>query len=376
MAIRPRMPRGERMVAISHSQTGRSCSWGRPVQVLLAMGRIPRSVEVSVNIRLIGRIGVALMLGVGVPGDHLAATTTTAASAANQGTRWSAPRTPWGHPDMQGVWTTTGMRFVPLERARQLGTRDTLNGQELARRVAENPDKGETITPGVAEHTSQMSRQASLVVDPPDGRIPLTPAAMQELKRREEAFRVQNPERSSSGTGEMTSLELNGGPLFRNHEPASAADVDLWDRCISRGSPGMMVPTAYNNAFQVFQTPDVVVILYELLTMRIVPLDGRPPLNSNIRHWDGDARGHWEGDNIVVKTTNFKETRGHVRQYGSFDGGSNEMRMVERFTRVNADTMKYEGTVIDSTMFTVPWTISFPMERGQGYRLYEYACHE
>jgi hypothetical protein len=268
------------------------------------------------------------------------------------------------------------MRFVPLERARQLGTRDTLNDQELARREAENPDRGETITPGVAERTSQMSRQASLVVNPADGRIPLTTVATQELRKREKDFRVENPERSSSSTGAMTSLELSGGPLWRNHVPASAADVDLWDRCISRGYPGVMVPTAYNNAVQIFQTPDQVVILYELLTRRIIPLDGRPHLNSNIRHWDGDARARWQGDTLVVDTTNFKETRGHVRQYGSFDGGSSEMRIVERLTRVNADTIKYEGTVIDPTMFAVPWTLSLTLKRDESYRLYEYACHE
>src|SRR5262249_12286102 len=148
----------------------------------------------------------------------------------------------------------------------------------------------------------------------------------------------KNPERSSSGTGELTSYELSGGPLFRNHEAASAADGDLWDRCISRGLPGVMVPTSYNNAIQISQTPDHIALWYELLMTRIIPLDGRPHLSSNIRQWEGDARGSWEGDTLVVDTTNFRETRGHVRQYGSFDGGSSEMHIVERFTRVNADT--------------------------------------
>jgi hypothetical protein len=331
-----------------------------------------------VNVRIIDRTGVAItiMLAVGVPGDQRAAGRATVAAATNQGAKWSVPRTPWGHPDLQGVWTTTGMRFVPLERPLRLGTRDALNSQELERRVALNPDTGETITPGVAERASQMSRQASLVVDPANGRIPLTVIALEELKKREKDFRVENPERSAPGTGEMTVTELSGRPLFRNNEPASAADVDLWDRCITRGLPGVMVPTAYNNAIQILQTPDHVVIWYELLTKRIIPLDGRPHLHSNIRHWDGDARGRWEGDTLVVHTTNFRETRGRVRQYGSFDGGSSEMRIVERFTRLNAGTIKYEGTVIDPTVFTAPWTLSFPLEGNESYRLYEYACHE
>jgi hypothetical protein len=287
-----------------------------------------------------------------------------------------SPRTPWGHPDIEGVWTSTGMRFVPLERARQLGTRDALNEREAARREALGPDNGPTLSPDNAERKAHTSRQASLVVDPADGRIPLTPIGLEELKKREKELRIENPERSSPGTGEMTTHELSGGPLWRNSVPASAADVDLWDRCITRGLPGAMVPTAYNNAFHIMQTPDHVVIWYELLTKRIIPLDGRPHLSSNIRHWDGDARGRWDGDTLVVDTTNFRETKGRVRQYGSFDGGSDGMRLVERFTRVNADTIKYEGTVVDPTMFTVPWTLSLLLEREEKYRLYEYACHE
>ena len=328
------------------------------------------------TIRRIGPTGLAIVLVLIVPRGDSSARRPGLASATIQAAEWKAPRTPWGHPDMQGVWTTTGMRFVPLERARQLGTRDTLNGQEFARREAENPDRGETITPGVAERASQMSRQASLVVNPADGRIPLTPGATEELKKREKELLIDNPERSSSSTGAMTSLELSGGPLWRNHVPASAAEVDLWDRCISRGLPGVMVPTAYNNAFQIFQTPDQVVILYELLTRRMIPLDGRPHLKNNIRHWDGDARGRWQGDTLVVDTTNFKETRGHVRQYGSFDGGSSEMRMVERLTRIDADTITYEGTVMDPALFAEPWTLLLTLKRDEGYRLYEYACHE
>ena len=329
------------------------------------------------NFRVIGRTGAAVLLAVLMPGQGPSAEQATrAAPAANQGTKWTVPRTPWGHPDIQGVWTSTGMRFVPLERARQFGTRDVLNEREAARRHALGPDNGPTLSPDIAERKPYTSRQASLVVDPADGRIPLTRIALDELKKRENEFRIENPERSSAGTGEMTTYELSGGPLFRNSVPASAADVDLWDRCISRGLPGVMVPTAYDNAFHIMQTPDHVAIRYELLTMRIIPVDGRPHLGSTIGNWDGDARGHWDGDTLVVETTNFKQTKGRVRQYGSFDGGSAAMRLVERFTRVDANTIRYEGTVVDPTTFAAPWTLSLSLEREDTYRLFEYACHE
>jgi hypothetical protein len=187
------------------------------------------------NLRVIGRTGLAVMLGVIAPRDYLSADKVAiVALAPNQETKWTAARTPWGHPDIQGVWTSTGMRFVPLERARQLGTRGVLNEREAARRHALGPDNGPTLIPDIAERKLHTSRQASLVVDPSDGRIPLTPIALEELKEREKELRVENPERSSVGRGEMTTQELSGGPLWRNNVPASAADVDLWDRCITR----------------------------------------------------------------------------------------------------------------------------------------------
>src|SRR5262245_49602257 len=136
------------------------------------------------NFRLGARTGVAVTLGVIVANGFLSARTDAVASTTNQPTKWSVPRTRWGHPDLQGVWTSTGMRFVPFERARQLGTRDTLNDREFARRVASNPDRGVTITNANAERTAQVSRQASLVVEPADGRIRLTSLALEELKKR------------------------------------------------------------------------------------------------------------------------------------------------------------------------------------------------
>lgn len=329
------------------------------------------------DLKVIRRIGTAVVLAALAPGNHLTAgKTTRAAPAANQEAKWNVPHTPWGHPDLQGMWTSTGMRFVPLERARRFGMRGVLNEQEAARRDKLSPDNGPTITPDIAERKAHTSRQASLVVDPPDGRIPLTPVALEELKTREREWLVENPERSSPGAGELTNYELSGGPLWRNDVPGSAADVDLWDRCISRGLPGVMVPTAYNNAIQILQTPDHIAIRYELLTLRIISLDGRPRLGSNIRHWDGDARARWEGDTLVVESTNFKQTKGYVRQYGSFDGGSDAMRLVERFTRGGRDTIRYEGTIIDRKTFAAPWTIGMSFEKEDTYRMYEYACHE
>jgi hypothetical protein len=157
--------------------------------------------------------------------------------------------------------------------------------------------------------------------------------------------------------------------------------MSVWDRCITRGVPGSMFPAGYNNAYQILQVPGYVVILYEMIhDARIIPLDGRPHLPSGIRLWMGDSRGRWEGDTLVVETANFLD-RGWIATSsaaGRMKGvpTSDALHVVERFTRVDAETIEYEVTIEDPNVYTRPWTVAMPLTRDPGYQIFEYACHE
>lgn len=246
-------------------------------------------------------------------------------------------RTPWGEPDLQGVWNYS--TITPLERPRNLAGKQVLTEEEAAklevdtarRRVNDRYwwDRGTKVV---------EDRRTSLIVDPPNGRVPpLTP----EGRQRAAAGRVQGTD----------------GPEQRN----------LSERCITRTLPRL--PEFYNNNFQIFQAPGYVVILMEMIhDARIIPLDGRPHLGRDIRQWHGDPRGRWEGDTLVVDTTNFTDQT-------NFRGSAENLHLVERFTRVDADTVLYEFTVDDPTTFTRPWTAAIPMTKTEG-PIYEYACHE
>jgi hypothetical protein len=282
---------------------------------------------------------------------------------------WTVPRTPDGRPDLQGVWTNATL--TPLERPRALGNRAFLTEQEAAaleaqaatRQAAADEsgarqqalargdigsynqfwfDSGSTILP---------TRQTSLVVDPPDGRVPVRPDAE---ARRDEALRrsTEHPEFMS-----------------------------MWDRCVSRGVPGWIIPAGYNNAYQIVQTPGYVVVHAEMIhDARIIPLDGRPPLPPTIRLLEGDSRGRWEGDTLVVETTNFGDGNWIATSAasGRIKGipQSPALTIVERFTRSGPDRLDYEARIEDPAVFTRPWTLAFPLTRDDEYRIYEYACHE
>jgi glycosyltransferase involved in cell wall biosynthesis len=206
---------------------------------------------------------------------------------------------------------------------------------------------------------AKPNRQASLVVDPPDGRIPALTAEAQKLAADRAAARRVRPCSTTAG-GCHDSWE----------------DESLWDRCITRGTVGSIVPNTYNQGNQILQTPGTVVLRNEMIhETRIIPVDGpvvgRPHVSSNIRTWMGDSRGHWEGNTLVVETTNFKD--GTV--VGNTPATEN-LRLIERFTRVDANTLKYQVTIDDPKTWTQPWTISFPLRNEPNYVLYEYACHE
>ena len=260
----------------------------------------------------------------------------------------AAPRTPWGHPDLQGAWTNT--TTTPLERPDDLEGREFLTEEEWAER---NPGSGISAYDAGAYNDywlekGELSMRTSLIVDPPDGKLPaLIPAEEERVSAR----------RAAAGSG--------GGP-------ASWHDFNAYDRCITRGLPGAMMPGFYNHNYHIVQTPDHVAILVEMVhEARIVPLES--PGVSGVRQWLGHSRGRWEGDTLVVETTNFA---GKVTARGlTAFGGGERLTVVERFTRVDDDTIDYQVTVTDPDIWSAPWTASIPMTAMEG-TLFEYACHE
>jgi hypothetical protein len=276
---------------------------------------------------------------------------------------WTPPHTPWGHPDLQGIWTNE--TITPFERPSELAGREFLTEGEASQLEQQTAQKNAaadgTSPPGSVGGYNQFwmdsgsevlsTRQTSLVVDPPDGRVPVRPEA--------EAKRDDN----------------------RAHSTDSYEYMSLWDRCITRGVPGSMFPTAYNNAYQILQTPGYVVILYEMIhDARIIPLDGGAHVVPKIRLWMGDSRGHWEGNTLVVDTTNFTdkgrvESRGASRRIMGIPQ-SEALHVVERFKLVDADTIGYEVTIEDPEAYTRPWKVGMPLKRNQDYQMFEYACHE
>jgi hypothetical protein len=268
-------------------------------------------------------------------------------------------RTPWGDPDLQGLWTNA--TITPFERPAEMSGKPVLTEQEAAeyekrtnqardadsRAGGTEADLGRAYNQFWYDRGTKVvgSRRTSLVVDPADGRVPaLTPEGQANAEARAAA---------------------------RKRSPADGPeDRALAERCIlwpTAGPP--MLPSGYNNNYQILQTPGYVVILIEMIhDVRIISLDGRPHAPQHIRQWMGDSRGRWDGNTLVVTTTNFTGKT-------NFRGASENLRLVERFTRVDADAINYEFTVEDPSSFTKPWTAAIPMTKTDG-PIFEYACHE
>jgi hypothetical protein len=270
---------------------------------------------------------------------------------------WTPPRTADGHPDLQGIWDYRSA--TPLQRPQQFAGREFMTADEAVeyeRRAAEREDGRPPDDPRTEQSvhpawwldygkTVVKTRRTSLIVDPPDGRIPpLTPEAQKRAAAR----------RAETAT----------------HGPAdSYENRSLFERCISRGAPEGLLPGPYNSNLHVLQTPGYVVLLTEMIhDARIVPMDGRAHNPEAMRGWMGDPRGRWEGDTLVVDTVNFSEKI-------SFRGATEKMHLIERFTRLDADTLEYRFTVDDPATWTKPWTVAYPMVRTTE-KMYEYACHE
>ena len=273
-----------------------------------------------------------------------------------------SPRTGWGEPDLQGVWDFRTL--TPLQRPEDLGDKAFLSAEEAAEREQVEVDRNLRLWEQEARTTEAggnvgaynnfwMDRgtrvietlRTSLIIDPPNGRLPeLTEAAQARARIARGSFTVELPE--------------------------SYTELNTYDRCIQGFNAGPPItPGGYNQNVQIFQTPRHLVLLTEMVhTVRIIPLDGQPHLNDRLQQWSGDSRGYWEGDTLVVETKNFAEKR-------AWRGSTDSMTLVERFRRVDEDTLEYEFTVTDLDNWTVPWTVNLPMVKSD-LPLFEYACHE
>jgi hypothetical protein len=288
------------------------------------------------------------------------------ARATSAATAWKTPKTPWGHPDLQGVWVTDEEIGVPLERPVDLGEKATLTEEEFRRRAEalkkkylkdDKADRAGEIGNEQGPVTwyeggKHVSNRTSLVIDPLNGRIPpYTPEAQK---------RVVRP---------GTELGFVGGS-FGNGPYNGPEDLALTDRCITRGLPQTWFPSEYNNGFEIVQSANFVTLYYERLhEARVIPLDGRPHL-AKLRQWLGDSRARWDGDTLVIDVSNFSDRT-------SFRKAETNLHLTERITRVNADTVRVAVTVEDPTTWTRPWTFAVTGKKDPSYwQIFEYACHE
>ena len=281
-----------------------------------------------------------------------------AQSRAESPKKWTTPRTPDGQPDLQGIWTNA--TITPFERPREIAGKEYFTEKEAAeyeKKVVAESNRDRRGSDPIADVGGAYNefwfdrgtkvvptRRTSIVVDPPDGRVPpLTPAAQKAAAARA-ALAKRPPE----------------GP----EDLAPAVRCLVWP---TSGPP--MLPTAYNNNYQILQGPGYVAILVEMIhDMRIISLDGRPHIPANIRQWMGDSRGRWEGNTLVVDTTNFTDKT-------NLRGSDKDLHLIERFTRTGENAIMYEFTVDDPTAFTRVWKGEIPLTKASG-PLYEYACHE
>jgi hypothetical protein len=317
--------------------------------------------------RLLLIVAIASLISAPLLGQARQQASKTQATASSK--PWTQAKTSWGDPDLQGTWTSDDYIGVALQRNADVGTRLQRNEQEIAaaqaniqrtteRNSQEFQAPNATITVNPPGHWGEGARrpalQTSMIIVPEDGRMPaLTPEAQQRVAANAEARRA-------------TALE---GPSW--------TDYSYYIRCISRGLMGSTLPVIYGNGSQILQGPGYIAILYEMVhEARIIPLDGSPHPGSNVRSYMGDARGRWEGNTLVVETTNFLPNKTGIGLNGGGTPTSEALKVTERFTRTGADTMSYQAIIDDPKTFTAPFTISYPITQEKGYQNFEYACHE
>ena len=283
--------------------------------------------------------------------------------AAEENTEFTPPMTPWGEPDIQGTWPINHLIGVPLVRDPAYGERLFMTDEEFEAEqssVAARDDRFQSGAIPAADAAGRALRQTSLIVEPADGQYPgLT----------EYGTQLQANMRSSYRPGQT---------VFDRIE-----DFSAWDRCITRGMPVSMLPRNYNNGIKIFQSPGYVAILLEMAhEARIIPTDGRPALDPAISQWLGESRGHWEGNTLVVETTNFngrvgKTSAGVPGSPGPLQPSTPNMKITERFTRTGPDSMDFEMLIEDPEVLDPgSYKVEYPMFLDNDYEMYEYACHE
>ena len=309
-----------------------------------------RSEGVLVRTQPLGAFGVTAALVAAVwlqPAPAVAQDYPRAGSVAPAADDWTTPRTAWGAPDLQGVWDYR--TATPLERPAEFAGKEVLTAEEAAAYERQQTARRNDYDRSPSVHAKwwldygtelTADNRTSLVIDPPDGRIPQTTAAAKA---------------AAQARSDRRALTLG------------VEDRGVGERCLTFGVPRL--PGAYNNNYQILQTPTHVAIVAEMIhAARIVPLDGRPHLAGDIRQWHGDSRGYYDGDTLVVETTNFSPK-------GAFRGSTEGLHLTERFTRVDPDSLHYEIVVNDPATWTSPWTAMVPMNKTE-QPLFEYACHE
>jgi hypothetical protein len=285
------------------------------------------------------------------------------------GQTWAPPRTPWGDPDLQGDYSNKYEQGTPFERPAEFEGRrlEDIKGDELAQLVKQRAEEvllnspftgGDPVAGNFGGAPAFYDRFEAnrgsrpwFVIDPPDGRIPaMTPEGQKASAARAAARAARRRGRGSADSWE---------------------DRSLYDRCITRGLPGSMMPANYGNSYRIVQSPGVVAISYEMVhETRIIPIESRPPLRGTFRHYMGEARGHWDGNTLVVETSNFRDEPVYR--------GSNPavLRLIERFTPTGPNTIDWAVTVDDASSWSRPWTFAMPLTRNDAEAMFEYGCHE
>ena len=302
-------------------------------------------------------VGMGLMLFPAV--QTAAAQQAKKAAAATRG--YVAPKTPWGEPDLQGIWPLNHLIATPFQRQEKYGDRRMMTEEEFAAAQKAAQARNKRFESGPipqADSGTEVMQITSLLSEPANGRFPaLTPKGKEMYAAMHGSYKP-------------------GQTVFDSPD-----DFDSWDRCITRGMPVSMLPRNYNNGMRIMQAPGYVMIVLEMAhEVRIIPTDGRPAPDKAIKEYMGESRGHWEGNTLVVETTNFNGktdlTNSGVPGSPPLTPASENLRIVERFTRTAPDTIDFQMKVEDPEVVVSPFTVSYPMKLDNKYQMFEYACHE